>query len=184
MDAIKKALIPHSCPDGGIGRRNRLKICRPQGLRVQVPFRVPFSSQLTVPGKTALSTLKIHDFLSKCLVCLFFFCRAKNGTVHYGAGCLHCVQALRRCAPGQVPFRVPFSSQLTVPGKTALSTLKIHDFLSKMPCLPFLFFAGQKTALFTMGAGCLHCVQALRRCAPGQAPDHSPPLPCFAQSVN
>ena len=86
MNAIKKALIPHSCPDGGIGRRNRLKICRPQGLRVQVPFRVPFSSQLTVPGKTALSTLKIHDFLSKCLVCLFFFCRAKNGTVHYGGG--------------------------------------------------------------------------------------------------
>ena len=42
MDAIKEALIPHSCPDGGIGRRNRLKICRPQGLRVQVPFRVPF----------------------------------------------------------------------------------------------------------------------------------------------
>ena len=82
---IKGAEISSS-PDGGIGRRNRLKICRPQGLRVQVPFRVPFSSQLTGPGKTALSTLKIHDFLSKCLVCLFFFCRAKNGTVHYGGG--------------------------------------------------------------------------------------------------
>ena len=67
-----------------------------------------------------------------------------------------------------------FSSQLTVPGKTTLSTLKIHDFLSKMPCLPFLFLQGKKTALFTMGAGCLHCVQALRRCAPGQVPFRVP----------
>ena len=130
MDAIKEALIPHSCPDGGIGRRNRLKICRPQGLRVQVPFRVPFSSQLTVPGKTALSTLKIHDFLSKCLVCLFFFCRAKNGTVHYGAGCLHCVQALRRCAPGQVPFRVPFLRSKK-PFEVPLSTIQEAFFISR-----------------------------------------------------
>ena len=46
-----------------------------------------------------------------------------------------------------------FSSQLTVPGK--------------------------KTALFTMGAGCLHCVQALRRRRSRSSPGSQPPPPLF-----
>ena len=107
-----------------------------------------------------------------------FFAGQKNGTLHYGGRVAF--TAFRLCVAALlVKSRsgYHFPSQLTVPGKTALSTLKIHDFLSKMPCLPFIFFAGQKTALFTMGAGCLHCVQALRRRRSRSSPGSQPPSP-------
>ena len=91
------------------GRRSRLKICFPQGVRVRSPSRVPhfLREQYLTKSKYQLKTSVFSWYF---FFLYWSFCTAKTVLLSW-AGCRRMnASALHRSAPRRSPSRGPFSS--------------------------------------------------------------------------
>ena len=144
-----------TCPGGGIGRHNRLKICRPKGLRVQVPFRVPVFSMapFTVPRKKSRQPLEKILFsprLSFLFLQAVFCLLQKTALFTIGGVALRYSTfglALLRLASGLRPSRqVPFRNTSfygAVNSALPKADSRLRKFYFPRCCLFFLDRAGR-----------------------------------------